>query len=313
MSDESQKEGKLAPGRDKEPASYSAESTRRPDVLGTQIEAGISFQTTDNEAPWWHALDPHGTQMAHIICSIDPLCRLFISRLAEPKRSEAFADSVAKAIHWAVDQNVDIISLGHVVYTEPGSVTAKKIKTAVQRARDHDIVILSSSDQQARGAWDIFRIPHIRHEIFTIAPCNHSGELAKWYKSPWYNYCFVDNVDFDGALFLGSSQVVSGSSVSTAIATGVISLILVFCRLANENNFEPDDKWRTSITKTKLDAMCDGEGTAADDRFVVLDNICGGKKLEDVDFMTEVRNSFRYQRPRPAYSESGEEDDTWNE
>ena len=39
------------------------------------------FHPDDSESPWWHADDPHGTQMANLIAAIDPRCALYIARV----------------------------------------------------------------------------------------------------------------------------------------------------------------------------------------------------------------------------------------
>jgi hypothetical protein len=44
---------------------------------------GKSFVSTgdDEEQVWWHASEAHGTQMARLICSIDPCCELYVVKL----------------------------------------------------------------------------------------------------------------------------------------------------------------------------------------------------------------------------------------
>ncbi|KAL2170011.1 hypothetical protein VTG60DRAFT_5412 [Thermothelomyces hinnuleus] len=66
--------------------------------LAMHIEGGKSFVTTgDNEEQvWWHASEPHGTQMARLICSIDPSCRLLIAKVAETRSSGISANVVAE-------------------------------------------------------------------------------------------------------------------------------------------------------------------------------------------------------------------------
>lgn len=39
------------------------------------------FHPDGSESPWWHADDPHGTQMANLIAAIDPRCALYIARV----------------------------------------------------------------------------------------------------------------------------------------------------------------------------------------------------------------------------------------
>jgi hypothetical protein len=68
------------------------------DDLAMHIEDGKSFVTTgDNEEQvWWHASEPHGTQMARLICSIDPSCRLLVAKVAETRSHGISANVVAE-------------------------------------------------------------------------------------------------------------------------------------------------------------------------------------------------------------------------
>lgn len=52
--------------------------------IGAQIVDGQSFVYEDSsESPWWHASVPHGTQMASLICSIDPCCELYVTKVGD--------------------------------------------------------------------------------------------------------------------------------------------------------------------------------------------------------------------------------------
>lgn len=65
--------------------------------LAKRIVEGISLVSRDNEEQaWWHATDPHGTQMATIICSINPCCDLYVVKVAESNASGITGHNVAK-------------------------------------------------------------------------------------------------------------------------------------------------------------------------------------------------------------------------
>lgn len=66
-------------------------------VLAQRIVEGISLVSRDNEEqPWWHATEPHGTQMATLICSINPFCELYVVKVAESNASGITGHNVAK-------------------------------------------------------------------------------------------------------------------------------------------------------------------------------------------------------------------------
>lgn len=84
-----EKEGK---GREKVKARNASGS-----VLAQRIVEGISLVSRDNEEqPWWHATEPHGTQMATLICSINPFCDLYVVKVAESNASGITGPNVAK-------------------------------------------------------------------------------------------------------------------------------------------------------------------------------------------------------------------------
>lgn len=51
-----------------------------------QIKPGISFVRDlgdeDRGSHWWLPSDEHGSQMAHLICSLDPYCELYPAQVA---------------------------------------------------------------------------------------------------------------------------------------------------------------------------------------------------------------------------------------
>lgn len=52
--------------------------------LSSRIKEGRSFVAGgSSHSPWHLACNPHGTQMANLICAIDPLCEIYVARVAE--------------------------------------------------------------------------------------------------------------------------------------------------------------------------------------------------------------------------------------
>lgn len=52
--------------------------------LWSRIRAGRSFVDGNLKfSPWQFPSDPHGTQMANLICAIDPFCEIYVARVAE--------------------------------------------------------------------------------------------------------------------------------------------------------------------------------------------------------------------------------------
>lgn len=64
--------------------------------LKHRVVDGISLVSRDTEDEvFWHASEPHGTQMAKLICSIYPLCALYVIKVAETRSSGITANNVA--------------------------------------------------------------------------------------------------------------------------------------------------------------------------------------------------------------------------
>lgn len=66
--------------------------------LARRVVDGKSFVNTGDEEEqlWWHASEPHGTQMARLICSMDPCCELYVVKVAETRSSGISANVVAE-------------------------------------------------------------------------------------------------------------------------------------------------------------------------------------------------------------------------
>jgi hypothetical protein len=64
--------------------------------LDHRIVDGISLVSKENKnRPYWHASEPHGTQMARLICAINPCCELLVIKVAENRRDGVSANNVA--------------------------------------------------------------------------------------------------------------------------------------------------------------------------------------------------------------------------
>lgn len=88
------REGRMANGSDNGQRNQSPEER----VMADRIVRGVSFVEEDGkESPWYFPLDPHGTQMANLICAIDPRCELFVARIAG-RRSGITPEIVAKVL-----------------------------------------------------------------------------------------------------------------------------------------------------------------------------------------------------------------------
>ncbi|KAL7803582.1 hypothetical protein V8C44DRAFT_343878 [Trichoderma aethiopicum] len=254
------------------------------------VADGRSFVNTgdEEEEVWWHASEPHGTQMARLICSVDPCCRLYVAKVAETRQRGLSPAVVAEAIRWAIRQEVDIISLSLVTYTDNG-----ELSEAIMAAKKKDIVILCSTvDEGAITRPSTFnKSTHVNNnDVLEIAACNQYGRLLESSQST-YSYGFFGHKVHVGQIpFLQSDEHLSGSSVATAIAAGAASLILAFCRLSKYCKTGPGDDWRLRKVRDTFQQMVEDKNV----KYVHLKNLCGkGKTLENMDFGATIDEVFR--------------------
>jgi hypothetical protein len=65
----------------------------------SRIKNGVSFLYHKNKgSPWWPAIDTHGTQMAELICQLDPFCELYIAKAGVNKLSHTRVAKVSLVI-----------------------------------------------------------------------------------------------------------------------------------------------------------------------------------------------------------------------
>ncbi len=151
---------------------------------------------------------------------------------------------VEKAIDWAREKGVDIISMSFSI-----PETSDALKWSISRAASEGIVMMcSSNDDGLNEAW-----PADATETCTIAACDEYGNLPR---NPGANYTFKLqglNVAAGVVPFLESNDRISGSSVATAIASGLSSLILSCTRLANPT--KTYQKVQRSLVTSRLKAM----------------------------------------------------------
>jgi hypothetical protein len=81
---------------------HQADQIENDKSLWSRIKAGRSFVEGESTiSPWLFASNPHGTQMANMICAIDPFCEIYIARVAEdaygvtPKRVQKVCCSIS--------------------------------------------------------------------------------------------------------------------------------------------------------------------------------------------------------------------------
>lgn len=199
--------------------------------LWARIQDGCSFVDENFRfSPWLFASNPHGTQMANLICAIDPFCQIYVARVAEDS-SKITPKRVAKAIKWARSLDVDVISMSFAMGRSDGD-----LEDELREATKKGIVMACSAHDEGSRISKAYPAD-LRSDLLSLlvlAACDEYGKLLRDLSPSKYDYMIRGQNIAAGVIdFLKSEDVITGSSVSTALAAGLCSLILTCDRLAH--------------------------------------------------------------------------------
>ncbi|KAF3766193.1 subtilisin-like protein, partial [Cryphonectria parasitica EP155] len=214
-----------------------------------------SMGTTFQNPSWHQSTHGHGTIMANSIIRINPWVSLYAMRIQDdvdigPRNEVSIrihAGSAAGAIEDAIILKVDIISISwtirNLVAQDARAVNGqeekaiKSLKKAIENAKEHGILIFcsASDDVKKKGAGTL-PYSQAREYIFRIGAADAYG---------WSHKATEDQQTID--YFLPGYQVADdfhprivrteelkyrdGSSVATALAAGLASLVLYLTNL----------------------------------------------------------------------------------
>jgi hypothetical protein len=223
---------------------------------------GDSFSASPGEpsTTWYRSRDGHGTIMANMILRVNPWASLHAMKLAGDSSSGTLsAHSAAEAIQVAVDRGVDIISMSWTIkqkiaqipITESGGDVGEdkkglhELEEAIKLAASRNILMFcSASDNLEANAKDSLPYGAAPHYLWRIGAADAYGRSGKVVEAKHeINYFFPGkNVmpAFDPRSKNPSEvESVDGSSVATAFAAGLASLIKycpsVLCRFYDDS------------------------------------------------------------------------------
>ncbi|OAA61411.1 Peptidase S8/S53, subtilisin/kexin/sedolisin [Cordyceps fumosorosea ARSEF 2679] len=191
------------------------------DNLWARICDGKSFvHEQDRVSPWYLASNPHGTQNGEPAKVADSHYGYSAARAPE-------------AVNWAIEKDVDIISMSFTTTEDH-----RAFNEAVQRAMKASIIVVCSHhDEGARMGTKVFpACLSSASSDNTIHDWDDNTIDAASKKDNQYDFCInSQDVAVSAIPFLASStERISGSSVATAIAAGVCSLLIACLRTLHE-------------------------------------------------------------------------------
>ncbi|KAI0465847.1 hypothetical protein F4859DRAFT_499445 [Xylaria cf. heliscus] len=254
---------------------YEAEERDRAYFLAnksvsSRVKGGRSFvDESYKQSPWHLASNPHGTQMANLICAIDPLCELYVAKVHDGQYGMT-PGRVARAIEWAITQGVDVISMS---FTITSNEEDHELKRALDNAGSKGIAILCSAHDEGTKVNKAWPADHEGNYIIVVAACDEYGRILREMRSDKYYMFHGKNVAAGAIPFLQSNDRITGSSVATALAAGLSSLTLACDRMVDpdERIHKGNDRGYAPSIKKRFDSMT----STKDSKYVLLDKFAG--------------------------------------
>ncbi|KAK6538633.1 hypothetical protein TWF694_010211 [Orbilia ellipsospora] len=232
-----------------------------PDSINCHQISGASFvPSSSGESPWWFSHHPHGTQMAKMITELNPHCQLLVAKIGDSV-TDMTVSRLIEALEWATDSEADIISLSAAFFKEDTNLEIA-IKTAINKG----IVIVASIAGEGHKQEEAY--PANYAGVLKIGAADSRGKETPESLKEIADYMFPGDRIVTRTTFLGADNEtteISGTSVATAIAAGVASLVLACHRLSLSTQHETKQwnyhvKLKQEIVKRVLGKMAENRG-----------------------------------------------------
>ncbi|PNP54420.1 hypothetical protein FNYG_15630 [Fusarium nygamai] len=214
--------------------------------LETKVVGGATFcpypHSSEYANSYFVPSGRHGTLMAQLICRLCPNVQLYVARLEELPTATGSgrritASSAAKAVRWAINCGVNIISMSWTIRTNiQNDPDMKAFEGAIGDASGEDILMFcSASDQGEHTPGEVF--PGAWGQCIRIGGATFAGDRLTWVDNAVEFWFPGRNVPFrseDGKAYVYES----GSSVATAAASGLAAVILSADQLVSNSPHE---------------------------------------------------------------------------
>ncbi|RAH42554.1 S8 family peptidase [Aspergillus brunneoviolaceus CBS 621.78] len=217
------------------------EKTLRGKIIG-----GRSFCPRDYaqhlQRPFYVSGSGHGTVMASLICRVCPTAKLFVVKLAEHVSENSTrritAKSAAKAVRAAIDRQAHIISMSWTIErNEQNAADIRDLEAAIGAAANAGILMFCAANDQGAALDVSFPAACANTKnIFKIGAAEASGAVWKWVgDAAAVDFIFPGHKvvkERPNDAPIDKCQTLTGSSVATAIASGLAALILYCVELS---------------------------------------------------------------------------------
>lgn len=219
----------------------------REPAQGSRIKGWKDFTALPESQSGLTDLDGHGTQVAGLVLRLAPRAELYIARICEGNEGRGTSrgameeseghrirhpqpEIVAKAINWAVEQEVDLINMSFgFLYPQ------RIVKEAIKNAQAKGILVFAAMSNDGNNspggpAWPA-RDPSL---VIGVHSCREGGRKTSDFTPPHvphsHNFMVVgENVVTHWPLAKGGGfRLDDGTSFATPVATAIAALLLAF-------------------------------------------------------------------------------------
>ncbi|KAH7324147.1 peptidase S8/S53 domain-containing protein [Stachybotrys elegans] len=188
--------------------------------------------------------DGHGTHIAGLILTIAPRAELYIARVStqshtrddeagDSKRRSGELRPIQKALEWAMEQDVDIVNLSLGFARE----SSYELTTLLEEANHREIIVIAAAANHGNSnaiAWPA----RDRDLAICITSGDEFDHPSRFAPTPPNDLpifmTYGENIYSHWPTKLGGGfRMMSGTSVSTPIAVGMVSMILAFLNQTN--------------------------------------------------------------------------------
>ncbi|KAK7991272.1 hypothetical protein PG988_000066 [Apiospora saccharicola] len=214
-------------------------------TIDSKVKGGRSFSYRDKEQilvnPYYISSEGHGTAMAGFIRKICPNVEIHALRLDEYSVEQGkrcfTAASAEKAVRDAIERKVQIISMSWTIEkTEMNKTEVEKLEKAIANAAEERILMFcAAADGGAQRDRTYPAATARTKNIFKIGAAEPAGTATKWLGETLVDFIFpghevVRERQDDPGVTKYTPK--TGSSVATALASGLAALVLYCVQLA---------------------------------------------------------------------------------
>ncbi|KAL4881677.1 hypothetical protein BJY04DRAFT_218119 [Aspergillus karnatakaensis] len=202
-----------------------------PEKTRFRVQEGRTFDENGDTGLDHYYVDPgrHGTIMGRLISKMCPDVHLYVARLKKAPGSEISAIAAKEAVYWALQKNVDIISMSWTIPAKGSNPQeTEDFQTAIAEAVRQKKLLFCALRESEEALLSQGFFPVGLEQVFRIGSATRTGNLVKTHSGDEKSVEFI--LPGLEVLFDNEEEIhtLNGSSVATALAAGLAALIL-FC------------------------------------------------------------------------------------